>query len=140
MTIIDPSTKTGAIAARRLAEDRTIWFISVTDSNRPVPSLVWFVRDGDRVLVYSREDARRVRHIARRSRVALLTLDRPGEPGLVLEGSAAVDPDAPRADANEAYLAKYRERITGPLHSTPAQFAARYPVAIWVRLTRLQTS
>ena len=50
-------------------------------------------------------------------------------------GTAAVEPDSPRADRVEGYLAKYAAAIAG-LGSEPGPFARTYSAAIRVRPTR----
>jgi hypothetical protein len=56
---------------------------------------------------------------------------------VTIDGTAAVDPDAPPSDRVEAYLAKYRERIKA-MGWTPARLARDYSVAIRIRPVRVR--
>ena len=50
---IDTSTDFGARATRHLEGDRIIWLTTVGPHGTPQPSPVWFLWDGDTVLIYS---------------------------------------------------------------------------------------
>jgi PPOX class probable F420-dependent enzyme len=135
--VIDEGTELGARAARRLREASVVWLTTVTPSGAPLPRPVGFLWDGgDGVSVYSQPGAR-VRNIAANPRVAL-HFDGDGRGGdiVVLSGTAAVDPAAPPADANPAHLAKYAGQIER-FGMTPAAYAARFSVALRIRLVRL---
>ena len=56
---------------------------------------------------------------------------------MTFEGTATVEPDTPRADRVEAYLAKYQTAIEG-LGYEPGPFARTYSMAIRVRPTRVR--
>ena len=68
-----------------------------------------------------------------------LHLNDDGEGGdiVTLEGRAAVEPDTPRADRVDGYLAKYRAAIDA-LGYEPGPFARTYSTAIRVRPTRVR--
>jgi PPOX class probable F420-dependent enzyme len=98
---------------------------------------VGFLWDGgDVVSVYSQPGAR-VRNVAANPKVTL-NFDGDGRGGdvVVLAGIAQVDSGAPAADAFPAWLEKYAAQIA-EFGMTPASYAARFSVAIRIRLTRL---
>jgi PPOX class probable F420-dependent enzyme len=138
MSVI-PSGAFGERAARRLREAKVIWLTTVGADGTPQPNPVWFVWDGaDSVLVYNQPDARRLAHLADRPQLAL-NLDGNGQGGdiVVLAGTAEVDGGAPRADAHEAYLAKYRDdmaRVSGSVE----RFADQYSVPLRITLHRVR--
>jgi PPOX class probable F420-dependent enzyme len=136
---IDEGTDFGARAARRLREDVVVWLTTVGPSGAPSPNPVWFLWDGaDQVQIHSLPDAARVRHVQANPRVALhFDGDRRGGDIVVLPGRAEVRPDAPAADAVEAYVAKYGEHITRINH-TPRSFAERYDTPLVITLTGLR--
>lgn len=110
--MIDTSSEFGARADRLLREENVIWLTTVGRDGTPRPALVWFLYDGDRILVYSDHRARRVDHLADRPRVALnVNSDAWGDSMVVLTGTARIARELPSAADNPAYLAKYRERI-----------------------------
>ena len=138
MIEIDESTEFGARVTRHLREDVVVWLTTVSQRGGPVPTPVWFLWDGDEsVLVFSLEKAVRVRHIETNPRVSLnFTGDGRGGDIVVLSGEAHVDADAPLATGVDEYIAKYADQMTR-IGYAPDEFAARYSVAIRIRLTRV---
>lgn len=130
----DVTTSFGARVERRLAEEIVIWLVTQGRDGTPQPSPVWFLRDGNDLLIYSRPDKPKLRNIARAPRVAL-NFDGDGRGGdiIVFTGTAAIDPAAPPIDALPAYVEKYREPIKG-IGMTPETFAKAYSVAIRVAI------
>ena len=90
---------------------------------------VWFLWDGESILVYSQPDTPKLRNIAANPRVALhLNDDGRGSDIVTVAGRAAVSDDPP-ADRVPAYIEKYRELIAENSW-TPESFAADYRVPI----------
>lgn len=120
----------------RLRDSVVIWLTTVRDNGQPQTSLVWYLLEGDEIVVYSKARTARTRNIASNPGVAL-NLDGDGDGGAVvtLEGTAHIDADAPPSDEHAAYLEKYSQRIASN-GWTPADFARDYPVAIRIRLDR----
>jgi PPOX class probable F420-dependent enzyme len=142
MSTVLPATGTplGDNVRRKLDEESVVWFTTVAADGTPQPNPVWFIpdADGQGILTYNRATSVRVRHVRERPRVAL-TFNMRAHDGdvAVLLGTAEIAEDAPPSDANPAYQAKYRDGIGG-LGMDPAGFAATYPVAIRVRLTKVR--
>jgi PPOX class probable F420-dependent enzyme len=136
--VIDENTEFGARAARHLREDRVVWLTSVTPAGAPLPAPVWFTWDGaESVRMYSRPRAR-VRNIESNAHVSLnFAGNAQGGDIVVFSGDAAIERDAPSADRDEEYVAKYGGRMDG-MGLTPEAFAQRYSVPIRIRLTRLR--
>lgn len=121
----------------RLDAEFVIWMTTVSPDG-PQSSPVWFVAEADELLVYSLDSAR-VRNIAANPAVALnLNSNRFGGDVVTIEGAARVDTEAPAANENEAYVAKYRDRIDAA-GWTPEGFARDYPVPIRIAITRVRT-
>jgi PPOX class probable F420-dependent enzyme len=136
--VIDQSTEFGARVARHLREEIVVWFTTVTPRGSPLPSPVWFVWDGaESVGMYSMPGAR-VRNIEANPRVTLnFHGDGRGGDIVVLSGNAAIDRDAPPADRDGEYRAKYDEDIAR-IGMTPETFARRYSVPVRIHLARLR--
>ena len=136
MLTLDTSTDFGA--PNRLRQEWIGWLTTVGPDQTPQPSPVWFLWDGESILIYSRPAAPKLRNIERNPRVAL-NLDGDGRGGdiVVLTGDARIDPGAPPADAVPDYVAKYREAIT-QIGMTPERFAQAYSVAIRMTPTGLR--
>ena len=137
--MIDPTTRAGARAAARLHRDLIVWLTTVTPDGQPQPSPVWFLADGDELLVYSRADTPRVANLRANPRVAA-SFDGDGGGGdvVVLEGEARITREqATSADVPEAYVAKHAAKLAE--HGwTLESFLADYPVELRIRITRLR--
>ena len=136
----DPLTPFGERVARRLRNDRLIWFTTVDAKGTPQPTPVWFLWDetNSTILIYSRADAKRLDHLQHNSRVAL-NFDGNGNGGdiIVITGEAQVSTDDPPADRLSIYAEKYREFIARS-YATPEKFAAAYPVTLRIRPTSIR--
>lgn len=132
-----PTTPFGERVARRLRDEVIIWLTTVAVDGTPRPNPVWFLWDGNSVLVYSLNTAMRNRNIERDPHVAL-HFDGNGQGGdiVVITGEAHVSPNEPEADKNAAYVAKYQERIARGF-GTPAKFAAQYSIALRITPTKV---
>jgi PPOX class probable F420-dependent enzyme len=128
----DPATDYGARVARRLREEKIAWLTTVADDGTPQPNPVWFLWDDSSILIYNLNSARRIEHLRRSPRVSL-HFDGDGKGGdiVVLSGEARFSAQESPADQVPTYVAKYREEIAN-LFGTPANFAARYSVAMRV--------
>jgi PPOX class probable F420-dependent enzyme len=134
---VDLSSEYGARVARRLEAEHIGWLVTVGPSGAPAPVPVWFLLDGDSILVYSQPDTPKLRNIAANPRVALhLNSDAAGNDIVTVSGRAARSDD-PTADRVPAYIAKYAELIAGNSW-TPESFAADYSVPIRIQPRRVR--
>lgn len=126
-------------ARSRLESEMVIWFTSVRGDGQPQTSVVWFLLDGDEILVYSKDGTIRNTNVANHPRVAL-NLDGNGRGGAVvtIEGTARIDDQTPEPKDNEAYLAKYGKLIES-YRWTPEGFGRDYPVPIRVAIDRVRS-
>lgn len=137
--MIDLKSESGVRAEARLRVELVAWLVTVDAHGTPAPTPVWFLWDGETVLIYSQPEKPKLRCLASNPRVALaLRTDERGGALAVITGKAAVDAAAPPADQLAAYLEKYRTEIA-LIGSDPAAFAAEYSVPIRIRPTRLRT-
>ena len=136
--MLDPSSKGHAHAERRLRSEAVVWLTTVRADGQAQSSPVWFLWDGQTFLLYSQPGAQKVRNLAANPKVAL-HLDDDGSGGdvVTVEGTATVEPDTPRPDRVEAYLAKYQAAIAD-LGYEPGPFARTYSTAIRIRPTRVR--
>ena len=138
MSAIDWSTEAGQRAERRLREDRTIWLGTVAADGTPSIRPVWFVWDGETVLVYSEPEQAKVRHIEQNPRVLLhFDADAFGEDVVILTGRARIAREEPPVDQVDAYVEKYGWGFER-LGMTPAEYARDYSVPIRVTPERLR--
>jgi len=125
----------GRAAKKLLNSETIIWLTTVGSDLTPQPRPVWFVPDGDDVLIYSRPKAAKLAHIRQHASVALhFNADQWGsdETVVVLTGTATLEPD--KGPLLSAYVKKYKKDIA-ELGMTPEQFAASYSVPIRVEVT-----
>jgi len=135
---IDTGSEFGARVARRLTDDTIGWLTTVSADGTPQPSPVWFLWDGETVLIYSQPNTPKLRHIAANPRVSL-NLDGNGRGGdiIILTGEARIDDAAPSSAALPAYQAKYAVGIR-QLGMTAEGFAQAYRVPIRFRPAKLR--
>ncbi len=129
---LDTSTKFGARVLERLQQEQVIWLTTVRPDGIPQPNPVWFLWDGETVLIYSQPGAHKVGHIRHNPHVALnFNTDAGGDDVVVITGEARIDDIAAQAVENTAYLEKYRAGIA-QIGMTPESMAAAYSTMIRV--------
>lgn len=132
MTLFDETSEFGGRVLRRLHEEEIIWLTTLGRDGTPQPSPVWFMWDGETILIYSKPNAPKIANIARTSKVALhFNTDPDGNNVVVLIGTAVIDDHTPPALHVPAYVAKYAEGIAR-LDMDNDGFAAEYSQAIRV--------
>ena len=135
---IDTSTDFGARATGHLEDDRIVWLATVGPDGTPQPSPVWFLWDGDTVLIYSQPSTPKLRNIEQHPRVSMNFNSTPsGGDVVVLTGDAWIDVGAAPANATPVYIEKYTFGLQD-IGMTPDEFTAAYSVAIRVRPSSLR--
>jgi PPOX class probable F420-dependent enzyme len=130
--MIDFGSPIGRKIKRRLRAEQTVWLTTVDAQSTPQPRPVWFHWDGETLLIFSRPNAAKVRHIQRQSRVALnFNTDAEGGEVGVLTGTAVVATEPIAPNRLKAYLRKYRQGIKD-IGLTPASMQTEYSQAILV--------
>lgn len=113
-----------------LKQDLVVWLTTVSADGTPQPNPVWFITDGDDIIIYSNHRAARNRTIARNNRVSLnFNSDPHGSHMTVMTGTATVDDTLPPANESAAYMEKYGELIPG-LDMTPESYAETFSVPL----------
>jgi PPOX class probable F420-dependent enzyme len=131
--MFDLDSEFGKVVKRHLDKEYVVWFTTVDKDLTPQPRPVWFVWDGETVLIFSQPKASKVRHIKDHPNVALnFNTDETGDKYVIaITGTAAIDEDVPPAHQVPAYFRKYKSGIAG-LNMTPEEFSGDYSVAIRV--------
>ncbi len=111
---------------------------AVNGRGQPQTSPVWYIRDGEDLVVYNRPTAARLRSIVVNNRVAFnLRADRRAMSGISLEGTAVFDSDLPPAVDFPGYVDRYGEEIAR-LGWTPESFSTDYSVGLRITVTRVR--
>lgn len=129
--MIDFKSESGREAQRLLESEYVVWLTTVSKDGTPQPRPVWFVWDGETVLIFSRPAAAKVVHIRRSPRVALhFNSDaKANENVVVLTGAASLE-GTPAGEV-AAYVQKYAEGMA-ELDMSVEDFASQYSTAIRV--------
>lgn len=138
MAIIDTSTDFGQRVAQRLADEQVAWLTTVDGAGVPQPAPIWFIWDGESALIYSQPNQAKIRNVERSGQASLnFNSDFHGGDVVVLTGTAEIDPSAPSADQNPAYVEKYSGGFES-INMTPESFAASYSVPLRVTPTKVR--
>jgi PPOX class probable F420-dependent enzyme len=132
-----PDSAFGDRVQSRLANEVVGWLTTVDPDGTPRPSPIWFLWDGESMLIYSKDGTSRTRNLAR-DPACSFNFDGNGTGGdiVVLEGTAVVSQDPPVTEV-PTYLEKYREQIPR-IGMDPGTFAMGYPVPIRFTPDRLR--
>jgi PPOX class probable F420-dependent enzyme len=133
--MIETGTTSGALADRQLREEQIIWLTTVRADGQPQSVPVWFLWDGETMLIYSRPEKQKIPNIRQNSRVALNFNSDPSANHLTrFQGRAEIASDAPAANDVPEFIEKYRAAIAR-IGMTPESFAQAYSVPIRIRPT-----
>ena len=123
---------------RRLREEQVVWLTTVRKDGTPLPTPVWFLWEGETILIYTLPGSIKLKNIAANPRAALnMNSDPWGGEVVVLTGEIQVERDEPTALQNQAYLEKYRAGISD-IEMTPESFSQGYSVALRFRLKHIR--
>jgi PPOX class probable F420-dependent enzyme len=123
-------------ALRHIEHDLVAWLTTVDKSGTPVPTPVWFIPEGEDLVVFSQPGSKKIANIGRHPRVTLhFNCDADGYDLAVLTGDATVEPDQ-RPSEQPGYVDKYRESLRR-LDAKPEQFDGAYSVKLRIRPVRV---
>lgn len=122
-----------------LDNDLIGFLTAVDESGQPQTSPVWFIRDGDDIVVYNKPETPRLSSIAANPSVSFnLRGDRRARGAVTLEGTARSKEDLPPAKDFPGYVAKYGREIER-LGWTPDSFSGDYRAALRIVVTRVRS-
>lgn len=114
-------------ADERLRAEHIVWLVSTRPDGRSHIVPVWFLWDGQSMLIFSQPKAQKLKNIRHNSFVCIALDDtKGGDEPIILEGTAEILPDGAESMQNAAYLAKYGEEIKQmgwDVEQTAAQFS-----------------
>ena len=134
--MLDTTTEAGPAPRSGCKQSRSSGSPSVRSDGQPQSVPVWFLRDGETFLIYSRPGQQKLKNIGVNPRDGLhLNSSARGGDVVRVEGTAEVVEDTPPADEVGEYVEKYTKSITR-IGFDPAGFALTYSVALRVKPDR----
>jgi PPOX class probable F420-dependent enzyme len=113
------------------------WLITVRPDGRPHAVAVWFLWDGETLLIFSKPKNQKIRNLRNNSNVVLALDDtHKGADPIAVEGTATLLEPGAVDITFSAYTEKYKESIKG-LGFTPEQMAKEYSQPIRITPTRI---
>lgn len=136
-SLLDTTKERDAHIEQRLRTDHVIWLVTVRPDGRPHAVAVWFLWDGDTILIFSRPNNQKIRNLQVNPNV-LLAMDNTheGSDPITIEGTASLLATGEVDTTHSAYIEKYAEGIK-EIGFTLEQMAAQYSQAIRIRPTRV---
>jgi PPOX class probable F420-dependent enzyme len=130
--MLDVTKLWGQHAEQRLRSNIIAWLTTVGSDGRPYTVPVWFLWDGNTILIFSQPRKQKIRNLRNNARVTLALDDtRQGEDVVIVEGTAELLDNPDISVMLPEYVEKYGALIQG-LGWTPALMAADYSVGIRV--------
>jgi len=137
--MLDVTTEWGQHAERRLRSDIIAWLTTVGSDGRPYTVPVWFLWDGETILLFSQPQKQKIRNLRKNARVTLALDDtKQGEDVVIVEGTAELLDDPNMSVILSAYVEKYGAIIQS-MGWTPATMAADYSQGIRVTPTKFRS-
>ena len=137
--MLDLTTEWGQHAEQRLRSNIIAWLTTVGSDGRPYTSPVWFLWDGQTILIFSQPNRQKIRNLRKNARVTLALDDtQEGDDVVIVEGTAELVDDPGLSAVLPAFADKYRERLKG-MDWTPEDMAADYSQAILVTPTKFKS-
>jgi PPOX class probable F420-dependent enzyme len=137
---LDQNDPKQAHIAERLRNELILWLASVRPDGRPHLVPVWFLWEGETILIFSKPKNQKLSNVTANPAVtvALDSAD-DGDDIVVLEGVAALVNDPAASTTLAAYATKYTGRLAD-MGWTPESMAKEYTEAIRITPTRILVS
>ncbi len=136
--MLDMTTEWGQHADQRLRSNVIAWLTTVGANGRPYTSPVWFLWDGETILIFSQPDKQKVRNLRKNAQVTLALDDsKEGEDVVVVEGTAELLNDPNVSAIMPSFVEKYGALIQS-MGWTPESLAADFSQGIRVTPTKIR--
>jgi PPOX class probable F420-dependent enzyme len=133
---LDMNDPRQARTAERLRAEEILWLASVRPDGRPHLVPVWFLWEGESILLFSKPENQKIRNLRQNPAVSV-SLDgtNQGDEVTLLEGTAAMIDDSEVTTALPAYASKYAASLA-EMGWTAETMAKEYSQAIRITITR----
>ena len=106
--MLDVTTEWGQHAEQRLRSNIIAWLTTVGSDGRPYTAPVWFLWDGNTILIFSQPQKQKIRNLRKNARVTLALDDtKQGDDVVIVEGTAELLDNPEISVMLPAYVAKY---------------------------------
>ncbi len=137
--MLDVTTDWGKHAEQRLRSNIIGWLTTVGPEGRPYTVPVWFLWEGQTILIFSQPHKQKVRNLRKNAHVILALDDtKRGEDVVIVEGNAELLSDPNISAVLPAYVEKYGAIIQS-MGWTPEALAADYSQGIRVTPTKFRS-
>jgi PPOX class probable F420-dependent enzyme len=135
--LLDLSKPRHARADQRLRSELMMWISTVRPDGRPHLVPVWFLWDGERVIIFSKPD-QKIRNLKQNPQVVLALDDTDGGEDVVLiDGEATLPERGTLSPAMPTYAEKYAAKLAAA-NWTGESMGEEYTEPIVVRPTRIR--
>jgi PPOX class probable F420-dependent enzyme len=122
---------------QRLRDNIILWLNTVRPDGRPHVVAVWFLWDGETILIFSRPQTQKIRNLHQHADVVLAVDDtKRGDDPITIEGLATLLATGEVTLTFDAYVEKYGDLIK-ELGYTPETMATVFSQPIRIRLQRV---
>ncbi len=136
-SILDLSKKRDARIDQRLHDNIIVWLTTVRPDGRPHSVAVWFLWDGESILIFSKPNQQKLHNIEHNPNVVLaIDNTNEGDDPIVLEGQATLLTNSDVDTTLAAYAAKYGEKMK-EINFTPEGMAKAYSQSMSIVLTHV---
>jgi len=136
-SILDLTQKRHAHIDQRLRDNVIVWLNTVRPDGLPHAIAVWFLWDGESILIFSKPNNQKIRNLRQNPHVLLAIDDtKQGEDPITIEGTATLLEPGTVDITLAAYVEKYGKGIK-QIGFTPESMAAAYSQAIRIVPTRV---
>ena len=137
--MLDITTEWGQHAEQRLRSNIIAWLTTVGADGRPYTVPVWFLWEGNTILIFSQPRKQKIRNLRKNARITLALDDtKEGDDVVIVEGTAELLDNPEISVVLPAYVEKYGAYIQA-LGFTPESMAASYSVGIRVTPTKFRS-
>ena len=136
--MLDLATEWGQHAEQRLRSNKIAWLTTVGSDGRPYTVPVWFLWEGNSVLLFSQPNKQDVRNLRKNGRVTLALDDtQEGEDVVIVEGTAELLDDPALSMRMPEYVEKYGAMMQD-MGYTPEIYAGEFSLGIRITPTKIR--
>jgi PPOX class probable F420-dependent enzyme len=136
---IDTTTELGAKVFERVEHQLLAWLTTVAADGTPQPNPVWFIRDGESFIVFSKPGQAKLANIKRHPQVSFNLEATADEEQITIFTGTAIEIDRATLgpDVLDRYAARYQQGMIN-IKMTRAEYEAAYEVVVRITPVKLR--